>query len=56
MAGGFIKVSCRDCGNESIMFDRAATVVNCSVCGATLARPAGGRANLVGGTLVEHLE
>ena len=39
----FIKVKCPDCGNEQITFHRVATVVSCQVCGATLARPAGGK-------------
>ncbi|WP_129114910.1 30S ribosomal protein S27e [Halegenticoccus tardaugens] len=44
MAGNFYKVTCGDCENEQIVFDRAATVVNCAVCGTTLARPTGGKA------------
>jgi len=39
----FIRVKCQDCGNESIVFDRPATTVNCAVCGATLVRPSGGK-------------
>ncbi len=40
----FVKVKCGDCGNEQIAFNRAATKVNCLVCGATLATPTGGEA------------
>jgi small subunit ribosomal protein S27e len=52
----FLRVHCRDCGNEQIIFDRASTLVNCTVCGATLAQPAGGKAQLVGSTVAEVLE
>ena len=44
----FLRVKCEDCSNEQIVFDRAATVVNCQVCGATLARPTGGKAAIRG--------
>jgi small subunit ribosomal protein S27e len=56
MSGQFIKVSCRDCGNEAIIFNRPASVISCAICGATLARPAGGKADLVGSTVLESLE
>ena len=52
----FLRVHCRDCGNEQIIFERATIIVNCSVCGATLARPAGGKAELTGATVAEVLE
>ena len=32
---------CQNCGNESTMFNRASTVVNCGVCESILAEPAG---------------
>ena len=44
MTGKFIKVKCPDCGNEQVIFERAATVVKCTVCGAVLAEPRGGKA------------
>ncbi|HJM13347.1 MAG TPA: 30S ribosomal protein S27e [Candidatus Thalassarchaeaceae archaeon] len=55
MTGRFLKVSCRDCGNESTIFDRASTTIACSICGSTLAEPSGGMANLTGCTVVEEL-
>ena len=55
MSGRFLRVNCLDCGNEAILFDRAATLVSCSVCGSTLASPAGGKADLSGCTIVETL-
>jgi len=33
-ASQFLRVKCEDCGNEQIVFDRAASVVLCQVCGA----------------------
>ena len=56
VSGRFLRVSCRDCGHEAIIFDRASTSIACSICGATLARPAGGRADLSGSTIVDVLE
>ncbi len=43
----FLKVKCGDCGGEQIIFNRPAMVVGCQVCGATLAKPTGGRGVVV---------
>jgi small subunit ribosomal protein S27e len=51
-----MKVKCQNCGNESTIFQRAATVVNCGVCETILVEPAGGKARLVGCSIVEVLE
>jgi len=56
MTASFLKVSCRDCGSEAIIFSRASTTISCTVCGATLTNPAGGKAQLVGCNVVETLE
>ncbi len=56
MSGKFLRVSCTDCGHETILFDRASTSISCSICGSTLAIPAGGKANFVGSTVVDVLE
>ncbi len=53
MAGKFIKVKCPDCGNEQIIFDRSASIVKCNVCGAVLAEPKGGKAEIKGDVLEE---
>ena len=53
MTGKFIKVKCPDCGNEQAIFERAATVVKCTVCGAVLAEPGGGKAAIKGEKLEE---
>ncbi len=39
----FLRVKCDDCGNEQIIFDRAATQVRCLVCERILAEPRGGK-------------
>lgn len=46
MAGNFYRVRCSDCENEQIVFGRAATTVNCAVCGTTLVTPTGGEADI----------
>jgi len=56
MANKFLKVSCRDCGNESTIFSRATTSIACDVCSATLTKPSGGKARLIGCTVVESLD
>ena len=56
MAGSFFLVLCPDCENEQVVFGKAAREVNCAVCGTTLARPTGGKAEFEGEVLetVQH--
>jgi small subunit ribosomal protein S27e len=42
----FIKIGCEKCRNEQIVFDKAATVVKCLVCGNILVKPKGGKAEI----------
>ena len=49
----FLKVSCPGCEHESVLFSNASTTVNCELCGATLATPAGGRASVMARVLEE---
>jgi small subunit ribosomal protein S27e len=49
----FLIVKCKDCGNSQTIFNRATTSVNCAVCGATMARPTGGKAKLQEGCEVQ---
>lgn len=42
----FLKVKCSDCENEQIIFGSASTIVNCVICGRTLAEPTGGQASI----------
>ncbi|MEM0137866.1 MAG: 30S ribosomal protein S27e [Thermoplasmata archaeon] len=39
----FVKIKCKDCGNEEITYIRGSTTVLCTVCGSTLAIPTGGK-------------
>ncbi len=55
MTTGFLKISCRDCGNQSIIFERATTPISCVICSATLTDPTGGKADLVGCTVIERM-
>lgn len=49
----FVKVKCKDCEGEQIVFSKAATKVACNVCGATLAEPQGGVAKFNGEVTAE---
>jgi small subunit ribosomal protein S27e len=51
MPGNFVAVECPDCENEQVVFEKAATAVACEVCGHTLARPTGGKADIEGEVL-----
>jgi small subunit ribosomal protein S27e len=42
----FIKVRCKDCENEQVLFNKASTEVSCHICGSKLATPSGGLAKL----------
>ena len=44
----FIKVRCKDCENEQVLFDKASTTVSCHICGSKLAFPNGGKAKIKG--------
>ncbi len=42
----FLKVRCADCSNEQVVFDHAASVVSCQMCGTTLVEPRSGEARV----------
>lgn len=42
----FIKVRCKDCENEQVLFNKARPVVSCHICGSKLAIPDGGKAKI----------
>ena len=42
----FIRIKCRDCGNEQVTYTKISSPVVCSICNATLARPTGGTLEL----------
>lgn len=47
----FIKVRCRDCENEQVLFNKASVAVSCHICGSKLAIPTGGKAKIKGEVL-----
>ena len=51
----FIKVRCKDCENEQVLFDKASSIVSCHICGSKLAIPKGGKAEIKG-ELLEFIE
>ncbi|HDN83535.1 MAG TPA: 30S ribosomal protein S27e [Candidatus Altiarchaeales archaeon] len=51
----FLRVKCKSCGNEQIIFDRASTMVKCLVCEKVLAEPRGGKARIYA-EILETLE
>ena len=55
MESKFIKVRCKKCKNEQIIFQKASTVVKCLVCEEILATPKGGKAEIKA-TVLEILE
>lgn len=47
----FIKVRCKDCENEQVLFNKPSSVVSCHICGSKLAVPRGGKADIKGEVL-----
>ncbi|MDY6779026.1 MAG: 30S ribosomal protein S27e [Halobacteria archaeon] len=48
MVSSFLSVKCEDCENEQTVFQKPSSEVSCAVCGSTLAKPTGGKAELLG--------
>lgn len=48
LEGRFLTVKCNDCSNTQTVFSKASTLVNCLVCGTTLAIPTGGKVEIKG--------
>ncbi len=45
--GKFSKVRCNKCRNEQVIFTKASTEVRCLVCNEVLAKPTGGKAEIL---------
>lgn len=43
----FVKVRCKSCNNEQIVFNKASTEVKCNVCNSVLVKPTGGLAKIL---------
>ncbi len=56
MGSYFMKVKCKKCGNEQIIFSHATLEVKCLKCGALLSEPRGGKAHLLNAEVVETYE
>lgn len=42
----FLKVKCVDCENEQVIYSHSSMEVECQVCGKTLVKPTGGKAEI----------
>ena len=52
----FVRVLCRNCKHDQILFTRASKRVQCFYCHEVLAMPKGGKCEIVGGTITERLQ
>jgi len=43
MVGKFLKVRCKKCKNEQVIFNKACTKIYCLVCGNEIGEPTGGK-------------
>ncbi len=43
----FIRVQCKSCGAENIVFSHATFPARCKVCGVILVQPTGGKARII---------
>jgi small subunit ribosomal protein S27e len=43
----FAKIRCTKCKNEQVIFTKAASKVNCLVCGEVLSEPTGGKSKIL---------
>jgi len=54
MAGEFVKVKCKECKNEQVIFSKPSSDVKCLVCGALLSAKTGGKGN-VGTKVIDEM-
>ena len=47
----FLRVRCRTCESEQIVFSHTTRTINCRTCGEPLAEPTGGKAKINGPVL-----
>jgi len=48
----FLKISCKECEKENIVYSHATTSVPCNSCGNVISDPAGSNARIIGKILV----
>ena len=46
MVSKFLKVKCKKCKNEQVVFEKSASIAKCLVCGEVLIEPTGGKGKL----------
>ena len=51
-----LRVRCRKCNNEQLIFGSPVNKVTCNVCGVTLAEPSGGKAKVTNADVQAVLE
>ncbi len=44
----FLKVNCKECEEENIIYSHASTTVTCKSCGNTIAKSTGSKAQIIG--------
>lgn len=44
----YMRVICRKCKSDQMLYNKVATVVKCNKCGTVLAEPTGGEARIYG--------
>ena len=44
----FLKVSCKECTEENIVYSYASTIVTCKSCGNVISTPTGAKARITG--------
>ncbi|AGO60741.1 MULTISPECIES: 30S ribosomal protein S27e [Ferroplasma] len=55
VGNNFLKIKCKDCGNEQIIYSKVSSVVVCNICGSTIAKPTGSTL-ATSGELVEKIK
>ena len=51
----FLKVRCKNCGNEQVLFSHSTMTIKCNVCNEVLAEPSGGKAILNNCEVIQEL-
>ncbi len=52
----FVRIACKHCSEDQIVFTRATTRIKCFHCGSFLSIPKGGKCKFVDSKVVENLK
>jgi len=44
----FLKMNCKECDTENVVFSHASTPITCKSCGNVIVKPAGSKAKIIG--------